>query len=164
MSRQVTCLECYVSANGGNIGCEKCNGEGVVEIGDGLCPQELAAIELERVKKEIVKPYYERREKVINDLLIMFGGTHNFQDPISGVVFRIDKLEYRSVSLFPYEIQRTRLADENKGSVSQKDAELMGYRFRVPGTFDDDTRLPEEIPYLKPGSDNKPETIGGVRI
>lgn len=162
--RKVTCLECYVSANGGNIGCAKCQGEGVVEIGDELCAQELEIIELEKIKHDILKPYYERREKIINETLIIFGIGHHFQEPVSGVVYRVTDIKGRWVDFFPYEIQRTRLADEQKGSVSQKDAETMGYRFRIPGTFNDDTRLPEEIPYLKSGSDEKPETIGGVRI
>ncbi len=158
--RKQTCLNCYQGAMGGNIGCADCNGEGFVEIGDEMTPEEMELVGLEKTKFEIVKPYYERREALITRLLIMFGIGHHFQDPVTGIVFRLSTVDGKWMPFTPFEIQRSRLKSEPKGSISVKDVAAMGYEMRMPESFDDDTRPVNEQLVSGIKTTDEPETEG----
>lgn len=77
-------------------------------------------VELEQFKKEVLKPYYDKREALLQRYVEEYGDGHYFQDEETGVVYTVGECKGQYVFNKPLEIQRTRTADETKGTISEK--------------------------------------------
>ena len=81
---------------------------------------------LERFKKEIVKPFYEEYEICAKALHEKIGTNAFFQDE-TGTVFKTVEIDGMYMKFVRFGINRTRYADEKKGSLSMTEAREAGF-------------------------------------
>lgn len=96
---------------------------------DGLTPAQARLIELD-LKKPEIKAYYEELETVIAEVAAEIGVNAYFEAP-DGTVFKIVKSTGTFVSFKDLDFERTKRADEKRGTLSVKeaqDAKRNGYK------------------------------------
>ena len=87
--------------------------------------RELMALELE--KKNVIKPFYERRKKALARLLELKGEGYMWQDSETKIVLEVASQDGHYVYNEPFVINRTRFEDEDKGTLSMKRAREKGF-------------------------------------
>jgi hypothetical protein len=90
-----------------------------------LTPEMLHFIELDKKKAE-VKAFFEEYNRAAKDVVDQIGIGSYFQDE-DGTVYKTVKPAGTFVSFVDYSIDRTRRAEEAKGSLSMKEAREAGY-------------------------------------
>lgn len=91
-----------------------------------LTEKHMKFIELDK-KKALVKQFYEDYSKAVQDLINEYGVGHSFQDP-DNTVYQIQIAEGRWVNFDKFEVNRTKRPGEERGSLSVKRAQELGYK------------------------------------
>lgn len=99
----------------------------LIEQFNALSDEEKAIINCENVKYKVIKPFYEQQKEAIQALIDKFGDDHHFQDPISGVVYRVSHPEGKYVYFNKNDIERTRFSEEKQGGLGLEEARRLGY-------------------------------------
>jgi hypothetical protein len=83
-------------------------------------------IDLDRKKNE-VKKFFDEYKATLEALVKQNGVGHTFQDP-EGIVYQIVEPDGKWVSFDKYSIDRTKRPGEERGSLSVKKAEELGFK------------------------------------
>lgn len=82
-------------------------------------------IELDRMKANI-KKFFDDYKSTTEALVKEFGIGHSFQDE-EGIVYQLAEQEGKYVSFDRYTVERTKRPGEERGTLSVKKAQEMGY-------------------------------------
>ena len=91
-----------------------------------LTDKHLRLIELDK-KKALVKQFFEDYKNAVNDLAQTYGVGCSFQDSDS-TVYQITESEGKWVNFDKYELSRTKRVGEDRGTLSVKRAQELGYK------------------------------------
>ena len=86
----------------------------------------LKLIDLDRKRAEI-KKFFEEYQNTLDALVSNHGIGHAFQDD-QGIVYQLNEIDGKFVKFEKYGLERTKRPGEERGSLSVKKAQEMGFK------------------------------------
>lgn len=99
---------------------------------DGLSEAMVKFISAERMYCEVIKPALDELNAIREEVIAEIGIGRYFRDPSTGLVYKTQEKKGKWVEFTHNEIIRTKRPDEDRGQLSVKEAESVGYEFEKP--------------------------------